>query len=60
VTELLEGETLRERLDAGIVPVRKAVDFAVQVVHGLEAAHERAWSTATSSPRTCSSRRTVA
>src|SRR5690349_15116911 len=30
VTELLEGETLRERL-AGPLPARKAIDIAVQV-----------------------------
>ena len=41
VMELLEGETLRERLDAGPVPVRKAIDYAVQAAHGLAAAHEK-------------------
>jgi hypothetical protein len=41
VSELLEGETLRERLGAGVLPVRKAVEYAVQVCHGLAAAHER-------------------
>jgi len=39
VAELLEGETLRERLRAGAVPVRKAVDYALQVARGLSAAH---------------------
>ena len=39
VTELLEGETLRERLADGPLPLRKAVDGAVQVLRGLEAAH---------------------
>ena len=29
VTELLEGETLRERLDSGELPTRKAIDVAV-------------------------------
>ncbi|MDE3135074.1 MAG: serine/threonine-protein kinase, partial [Acidobacteriota bacterium] len=41
VTELLEGETLRERLVEGAVPVRKAIDVAVQAAHGAAAAHEK-------------------
>jgi|KBSSwiStaDraftv2_1062776.scaffolds.fasta_scaffold106623_2 Tol biopolymer transport system component len=41
VTELLEGETLRSRLGAGAVPVRKATDYAVQLAKGLAAAHEK-------------------
>ncbi|HTR01784.1 MAG TPA: protein kinase [Thermoanaerobaculia bacterium] len=41
VTELLEGETLRGRLGAGAVPVRKAIDYAVQIAKGLAAAHEK-------------------
>jgi eukaryotic-like serine/threonine-protein kinase len=41
VTELLEGQTLRERLDAGPLPVSRAVDVAVQVAHGLASAHQR-------------------
>jgi serine/threonine protein kinase len=28
VSELLEGETLRERLNAGAIPVRKAIEYA--------------------------------
>jgi eukaryotic-like serine/threonine-protein kinase len=39
VSELLEGETLRERLNGGALPVRKAVEYAVQIAHGLAAAH---------------------
>jgi serine/threonine protein kinase len=38
VSELLVGETLRARM--GALPVRKAVDYAVQIAHGLAAAHE--------------------
>jgi len=38
---LLHGETLRETLSAGALPIRKAVDVAVQVCRGLAAAHER-------------------
>src|SRR5258708_8494429 len=30
VTEYLEGETLRDRLDSGPVPARKAIDYARQ------------------------------
>ncbi len=41
VTELLEGETLRSRLSGGAPPVRKAIDYALQVAHGLAAAHEK-------------------
>jgi serine/threonine protein kinase len=41
VTELLDGETLRERLIRGAIPLRKAIDYAVQIVHGLAAAHEK-------------------
>jgi hypothetical protein len=41
VMELLEGETLRERLSAGPVPARKALDFAVQMARGLAAAHDK-------------------
>jgi len=41
VTELLEGETLRSRLSSGPIPVRKALDWAVQIARGLAAAHEK-------------------
>ncbi|MFI5166954.1 MAG: protein kinase [Thermoanaerobaculales bacterium] len=41
VMELLDGETLRERLSAGALSVRKAVDLGVQIAHGLAAAHEK-------------------
>ena len=42
VSELLEGDTLRERLTGGALPVRKAIEFAVQIAHGLAAAHDKA------------------
>jgi len=41
VTELLEGETLRERLRPGPLPQRKAIEVASQIAKGLGAAHER-------------------
>jgi serine/threonine protein kinase len=41
VTELLDGRTLRDRLREGPVPVRKAVDWAVQIARGLAAAHDK-------------------
>ena len=41
VSELLEGATLRERLLAGPVPVRKAIAYALQITRGLAAAHEK-------------------
>jgi serine/threonine protein kinase len=40
VTELLEGDTLRERLAGGPLPVRK-VDYALQICRGLAAAHDK-------------------
>jgi serine/threonine protein kinase len=41
VSELLEGQTLRERLDQGPLPPRKAIDYAKQIGRGLAAAHEK-------------------
>jgi eukaryotic-like serine/threonine-protein kinase len=41
VSELLEGETLRERLRSGPIPVRKSLDYALQIAHGLAAAHDK-------------------
>jgi serine/threonine protein kinase/tetratricopeptide (TPR) repeat protein len=40
VQELLEGESLREKLGAPLPP-RKAVDWAIQIAHGLAAANEK-------------------
>src|SRR5262245_56686602 len=39
VTELLEGETLRGKLDGPVVTQRQAIDWALQVARGLSAAH---------------------
>lgn len=41
VSELLEGETLRDKMAVGPVPQRKALDYALQIAHGLAAAHEK-------------------
>jgi eukaryotic-like serine/threonine-protein kinase len=41
VSELLEGETLRERLKGAALPARKALDYALQIARGLAAAHEK-------------------
>ena len=41
VTELLEGETLGARLAGGPIPVRKAVDYGVQIAQALAAAHAK-------------------
>ncbi|HET9795493.1 MAG TPA: protein kinase [Thermoanaerobaculia bacterium] len=41
VMELLSGQTLRDRLDAGALAQKVAVDYALQIAKGLSAAHER-------------------
>ncbi len=41
VTELLEGQTLKERLEEGALPWRRAVEVALAMAEGLEAAHTR-------------------
>jgi len=41
VTELLEGHTLRSRLDHGPLPLRKAVDWGIQIAQALDAAHAK-------------------
>jgi Tol biopolymer transport system component len=41
VMELLEGTTLRERLGAGALPLRKCVDYGIQIAEGLGAAHDK-------------------
>src|SRR5450432_1220826 len=41
VTELLQGETLRERLSEGSIPLATALEWAAQMARGLAAAHER-------------------
>ncbi|MBA2704224.1 MAG: protein kinase [Blastocatellia bacterium] len=41
VSELLEGQTLRERMNGTAVPQRKSLDLALQIARGLAAAHEK-------------------
>jgi eukaryotic-like serine/threonine-protein kinase len=41
VSELLEGETLRDLLRRGAPPIRQAIEYGVQIANGLAAAHER-------------------
>ena len=41
VTELLEGQTLRERLVDGELPVRRAVEIGAEIAAGLAAAHDK-------------------
>ena len=41
VSELLQGETLRERIADGALPQRKAIDYALQIARGLAAAHDK-------------------
>src|SRR5688500_17442891 len=41
ISELLNGEELREQLNSGALPQRKALDYARQIAEGLAAAHER-------------------
>ncbi len=38
--ELIQGRTLREHLDAGRVPIRRAIELATQIAEGLAKAHE--------------------
>src|SRR5262249_24371932 len=41
VSELLEGETLRDRLAGPQLAIAKAIDFAVQIAHGLGEVHSK-------------------
>ena len=41
VSELLEGESLRSRLRTGPISVRKTVEYGIQIIRGLAAAHDR-------------------
>jgi len=41
VTEFVEGETLRARLEGGPLAARRAVSYALQIARGIAAAHAR-------------------
>jgi Tol biopolymer transport system component len=41
VMELLDGQSLRDLLAPGPLPVRKAIDIATQMARGLSAAHQK-------------------
>ena len=41
VLELVEGDTLAERLQRGAIPVEESLDVALQIAEALEAAHEK-------------------
>jgi eukaryotic-like serine/threonine-protein kinase len=41
VSELLEGQSLKDRLDLGPIPRRKAIEYALEMLRGLAAAHEK-------------------
>ena len=41
VSELLDGATLGQQLARGPLPVRRAIDYGIQLAHGLAAAHKK-------------------
>ena len=41
VSEFLEGQTLRDKLQSGPLPVRRAIEYALGIAQGLAAAHEK-------------------
>jgi Tol biopolymer transport system component len=41
VSEFLEGQTLREKLVSGPLPVRRAIEYSLGIAEGLAAAHEK-------------------
>lgn len=41
VTELLEGESMRERLESGPLSLRQVVQYGAQIARGLAAAHQK-------------------
>jgi WD40 repeat protein len=41
VSELLEGDTLRDLLNEGALPLRRAIEYARGIASGLAAAHEK-------------------
>ena len=41
VSELLEGQNLRDLLEQGPIPQRRAIEYGAQIAQGLAAAHEK-------------------
>lgn len=41
VSECLEGQSLRQELSSGALPLRRAVEYAIQIAEGLAAAHDK-------------------
>src|ERR1017187_7657351 len=41
VSEFLDGQTLREKLVTGPLPLRRAIEYALGIAEGLAAAHEK-------------------
>ncbi len=41
VSECLEGQSLREELSDGALPLRRAVDYGIQIAQGLAAAYDK-------------------
>ena len=41
VMELLDGESMRETLSRGALPIRRAAEYAIQIARGLSAAHDK-------------------
>lgn len=40
ISECLEGQSLRRELDGGGLSLRRAIEYAIQIAHGLAAAHD--------------------
>jgi serine/threonine protein kinase/Tol biopolymer transport system component len=41
VSELLEGQSLRERLESGPISMRRTIEYALGIAQGLAAAHDK-------------------
>src|ERR1700722_3390064 len=41
VSEFLDGQTLREKIETGPLPIRRAIEYALGIAQGLAAAHDK-------------------